>query len=98
MRRAAQDQYKMGTGRGRDADSHRWNAGAETEKGKVISRLDEISVGVGGANGSSQQGWAVNPLTQNRGKDGEGVKVSEVLHENGRGTGWLKEKMRRDWC
>ena len=28
---------------------------------------------------------AVNPLTQNKGKDGEGVKVSEVLHEKGRG-------------
>ena len=38
MRRVAQDQYNMGTGRGKDADTYRWNAGAETEKRKVISR------------------------------------------------------------
>ena len=92
MRRGAQDQYNMGMGRGKDADTYRWNAGAETEKRKVISRQDGFSVGVGEAHASSQPGLAVNPLTQNKGKDGEGVKVSDVLHEKGRGDGMADGK------
>ena len=92
MRRGAQDQYNMGMGRGKDADTYRWNAGAETEKRKVISKQDVFSVGVGEAHASSQPGLAVNPLTQNKGKDGEGVKVSDVLHEKGRGDGMADGK------
>ena len=73
IRRSSQDQNRAGVGRGANTDTSRWNDGAEAERMKF-----------GGAHVSRQPTMEENPLTQQKVKVGETVKLSEALHENGR--------------
>lgn len=92
MRRYSQDQNKMGMGRGADVDTHRWDAGAESERRKATPRLNKILVGIGGTHALRQPSMAMNSLTHQKEKAGDGVKVSNNLHEKGRGDKMVEKK------
>lgn len=99
IRRSLQDQNKVGIGRGANTDTSQWDAGVELERRKVTLRLNETSVGVGGAHVSRQPSMKEILLTQQKVKVGEAMKVSEALHVNGRVNGLVdkKEEKRMVW-